>query len=78
MALKLSTLGGSNGALELFVVASENLRLRPATPDDYDRIVGVVDEWAGLPIRSGLPRLFLDHFHRTSLVAEDGVGWRGS
>ncbi|MEU6432526.1 GNAT family N-acetyltransferase [Microbispora sp. NPDC046973] len=31
-----------------------------------------MDDWWGRPIRSGLPRLFLDHFHRTSLVAEDG------
>lgn len=46
--------------------------LRPAEPGDYDRIVGVVDDWWGRPMRSLLPRLFLDHFHRTSLVAEDG------
>lgn len=52
-------------------------RLRPADPGDYDRIVGVVDDWWGRPIRSSLPRLFLDHFHRTSLVAEDDDGLAG-
>ncbi|MGC4951891.1 N-acetyltransferase family protein [Actinomadura citrea] len=56
---------------------NQSVRLRPAEPDDYDRIVGVVDDWWGRPIRSILPRLFLDHFHRTSLVAEDGVGLAG-
>ncbi|MFF3762707.1 GNAT family N-acetyltransferase [Streptomyces sp. NPDC001922] len=49
-----------------------NTELRQAAPGDYDRIVTVMDEWWGRPIRSGLPRLFLDHFFRTSLVAEDG------
>ena len=44
--------------------------LREARPDDYDAIVSVVDEWWGRPIAGVLPRLYLDHFHRTSLVAE--------
>ncbi len=44
--------------------------LRPAVPEDYDPIAGVVDDWWGRPILPSLPRLFLDHFHRTSLVAE--------
>ncbi|NUT43003.1 MAG: GNAT family N-acetyltransferase [Thermoactinospora sp.] len=51
--------------------------LRPATPDDYDRIITVVDDWWGRPISPSLPRLFLDHFHRTSLVAEDNDGLAG-
>ncbi|MFB9837330.1 GNAT family N-acetyltransferase [Actinoallomurus acaciae] len=51
--------------------------LRPAERDDYDRIIGVVDDWWGRPISVILPRLFLDHFHRTSLVAEDGDGLAG-
>ncbi|GGT57824.1 GNAT family N-acetyltransferase [Actinomadura citrea] len=59
------------------MAVNQSVRLRPAEPDDYDRIVGVVDDWWGRPIRSILPRLFLDHFHRTSLVAEDGVGLAG-
>ncbi|GHI03879.1 hypothetical protein Scel_22000 [Streptomyces cellostaticus] len=53
------------------------MRVRPAEPGDYDRIIPVVDEWWERPIRSVLPRLFLDHFHRTSLIAEDGVGLAG-
>ncbi|WP_329086227.1 GNAT family N-acetyltransferase [Actinomadura citrea] len=59
------------------MAVNQSVRLRPAEPDDYDRIVGVVDDWWGRPIRAILPRLFLDHFHRTSLVAEDGVGLAG-
>ncbi|MEV3981283.1 GNAT family N-acetyltransferase [Nonomuraea sp. NPDC049758] len=52
-------------------------RLRPAEPDDHGRIVAVLDDWWGRPISAGLPRLFLDHFHRTSLVAEDDDGLAG-
>lgn len=44
--------------------------IRTAHPGDYDRIAAVMDSWWGRPIRSGLPRLFLDHFPQTSLVAE--------
>ncbi len=44
--------------------------IRGAEPADYDRIVAVMDDWWGRPVASGLPRLFLDHFARTSLVAE--------
>ena len=44
--------------------------MRQALPADYDAIVSVVDEWWGRPIAGVLPRLYLDHFHRTSLVAE--------
>ncbi|HEY2670978.1 MAG TPA: GNAT family N-acetyltransferase [Rugosimonospora sp.] len=46
--------------------------LRPARPADYDAIAAVVDDWWGRPVLSSIPRLFLDHFHRTSLIAEDG------
>ncbi|SDK86752.1 L-amino acid N-acyltransferase YncA [Nonomuraea maritima] len=46
--------------------------LRAATPADYDAITAVVDEWWGRPVLPALPRLFLDHFHRTSLIAEQG------
>ncbi len=38
------------------------MELRTATPADYDRIIGVVDDWWGRPIAGSLPRLFLDHF----------------
>jgi predicted GNAT superfamily acetyltransferase len=46
------------------------LVVRAARPDDYESIVAVVDEWWGRPLARMLPRLFLDHFHATSLVAE--------
>jgi ribosomal protein S18 acetylase RimI-like enzyme len=47
-------------------------RLRTATPEDYDAIAAVADEWWGRPILGTIPRLFLDHFYRSSLVI-DGV-----
>jgi ribosomal protein S18 acetylase RimI-like enzyme len=48
-------------------------RLRPARPEDYDIIAAAVDRWWGRPVLGSLPRLFLDHFHRSSLVI-DGPG----
>ena len=45
------------------------ITMRAARPDDYAAIVSVVDEWWGRPIAGVLPRLFLDHFHATSLIA---------
>ncbi|MDI6104150.1 GNAT family N-acetyltransferase [Actinoplanes sp. NEAU-A12] len=48
--------------------------LRPARPADYDDIIAVVDDWWGREIAGSLPRLFLDHFHRTSLIARDHDG----
>jgi predicted GNAT superfamily acetyltransferase len=47
---------------------------RTAVAEDYDTIAAVVDEWWGRPILTALPRLFLDHFHRTSFVVEDEAG----
>jgi ribosomal protein S18 acetylase RimI-like enzyme len=44
---------------------------RQATPADYDWIIAVVDQWWGRPMAAKLPRLFLDHFFRSSLVAQD-------
>jgi ribosomal protein S18 acetylase RimI-like enzyme len=50
------------------------IALRTATPADYDPIIALVDDWWGRPIRPALPRVFLDHFHATSTVAEaDGA-----
>ncbi len=46
------------------------MTIRTARPSDYEALVGVVDAWWGRPVRQGLPRLFLDHFWKTSLVAE--------
>lgn len=50
--------------------------LRQARPSDYEAIAAVVDEWWGREILPLLSRLFLDHFYRTSLIAEgpDGLG----
>ena len=47
--------------------------MRAAVVADYDRIAAVADEWWGRPILQVLPRLFLDHFHATSLIAERGA-----
>jgi ribosomal protein S18 acetylase RimI-like enzyme len=51
-------------------VNPEHIRLRTATAADYDQIIAVVDDWWGRPIRHALPRVFLDHFHTTSAIAE--------
>ncbi|KAB8192120.1 GNAT family N-acetyltransferase [Nonomuraea phyllanthi] len=51
--------------------------LRAATPADYDSIAAVVDAWWGRPVLASLPRLFLDHFHGTSLIAEGPAGLAG-
>lgn len=51
--------------------------VRVASPDDYDQIIAVVDDWWGRPVASALPRLFLDHFWNTSRVAEDHRGLAG-
>lgn len=50
----------------------DNVTLRAARPADYDRIAAVIDDWWGRPVRHALPRLFLDHFHATSTIAEVG------
>lgn len=46
------------------------MTIRAARPDDHEWIVEVVDEWWGRPVSTSVPRLFLDHFHSTSLVVE--------
>lgn len=51
--------------------------VRVARPQDYDAIVAVVDDWWGRPVSRSLPRLFLDLFWSTSLVAEDAQGLAG-
>ncbi len=49
------------------------MKTRPLRPDDYERVIAVVDDWwGGRPVRAMLPRLFFDHFAATSLVAEEG------
>jgi GNAT superfamily N-acetyltransferase len=44
--------------------------VRSARPDDHRWMIAVVDDWWGRPVATALPRLFLDHFCATSLVAE--------
>jgi GNAT superfamily N-acetyltransferase len=47
--------------------------IRHAEPDDYARVIGVVDEWwGGRPMAPMLPKLFFVHFRDTSFVARDG------
>jgi L-amino acid N-acyltransferase YncA len=55
----------------------ESLCLRQAEPADYDRVISVVDDWWGRPVRGLLPRLFFDHFHQTSILAEQGSDLAG-
>jgi L-amino acid N-acyltransferase YncA len=55
----------------------QGIRLRSAEAADYDRIVTVMDAWWGRTVYTSLPRLFLDHFHRTSIVAEQGKDLAG-
>ena len=50
------------------------ISLRTARPADYDAIIAVVDDWWGRPVHRALPRLFLDHFHDTSFIAERSGG----
>ncbi|WP_017606743.1 GNAT family N-acetyltransferase [Nocardiopsis alkaliphila] len=52
-------------------------RIRNAVPGDHSRIVEVCDDWWGKPVTHILPRLFLDHFHTSSLIAESGGGLSG-
>jgi predicted GNAT superfamily acetyltransferase len=51
-------------------VEDDGLTVRAARPADYDAIIAVVDDWWGRAMSAGLPRLFLDHFFDTSLIAE--------
>ena len=50
------------------------LASRPARPEDYDAIAAVIDQWWGRPVLAALPRLFLDHFHRSSLIVDGPDG----
>jgi len=57
----------------ILIAVDQDVRLRAAQPSDYDVIVTVMDDWfGGRQVRMALPRLFLDHFHQTSLVGERG------
>jgi len=56
------------------VTPGADLQFRTATAADYNQIIAVVDDWWGRPIRTALPRVFLDHFHATSTIAETSAG----
>ncbi len=45
--------------------------IRVASPEDYERIVAIVDDWWGRPICDKLLGLYRDHFWSMSRVAED-------
>ena len=52
--------------------------IRHAEPSDYERVVGVIDEWwGGRQMAAMLPKLFFVHFRDTSFVAEDDGGLAG-
>jgi ribosomal protein S18 acetylase RimI-like enzyme len=51
------------------------VRIRHAEPDDYGRVIGVVDDWwGGRAMAAMLPKLFFVHFRDTSFVAEEDGG----
>lgn len=50
------------------------MKFRELQEDDYPVIIGQADEWWGRRVAYMLPRLFLRHFHDTSLAAVDDHG----
>jgi hypothetical protein len=47
-----------------------NITIRQANPDDYDRVIGDVDDWwGGRQMAAMLPRLFFTHFRPWTYVA---------
>ena len=49
------------------------LSLGPLTPDHYDQVIGVLDDWwGGRAVSAALSRLFFIHFQDTSFAVEDG------
>ncbi|MEM7016432.1 MAG: GNAT family N-acetyltransferase [Pseudomonadota bacterium] len=47
------------------------MHYRTASPQDYETIIGVVDDWWGRFVSHAVPRLFLEHFYSTSFIVED-------
>jgi ribosomal protein S18 acetylase RimI-like enzyme len=46
--------------------------IRHAAPEDYEFVIGVIDDWwGGRQMAAMLPKLFFVHFRDTSFVAED-------
>jgi len=64
----------ATGATGAIGADTGGLRSRPARPEDYDANAAVVDRWWGRPVLGALPRLFLDHFHDSSLVVDGPDG----
>ncbi|MCI0581981.1 MAG: GNAT family N-acetyltransferase [Chloroflexi bacterium] len=57
------------------VARAAALSFRRPTEDDYERVVGVVDDWwDGRSLHRLLPRLWFQHFTGTSWLAEDDAG----
>lgn len=56
------------------VTTTAHGRPRQARPEDYDAIAAIADRWWGRPVLASLPRLFLDHFCRSSLVIDGPDG----
>ncbi|MEV5880540.1 GNAT family N-acetyltransferase [Streptomyces sp. NPDC052101] len=50
------------------------VRIRELRESDYPVLIRRVDDWWGRPISHMLPRLFLRHFHATSLAAVGDSG----
>jgi len=51
----------------------QGLEIRNGRPSDHPRIIWVLkDWWGGRDLTGMLPRLFLNHFHDTSLIIEKG------
>ncbi|MET9293372.1 GNAT family N-acetyltransferase [Streptomyces sp. NPDC003077] len=48
----------------------EPFTTRAAVPEDFDAVVAVIDDWWGRPASRDLTRVFVNHFHETSLIAE--------
>jgi ribosomal protein S18 acetylase RimI-like enzyme len=70
------TRGQTVGQYEWVTKANPDV-IRAACPADYDTIAAVIDDWWGRPVLPSLPRLFLNHFHQTSLIAEGADGLSG-
>ncbi|MCX4237663.1 MULTISPECIES: GNAT family N-acetyltransferase [Streptomyces] len=49
-------------------------RIRALQESDYPSLIAQVDDWWGRPAAHMLPRLFLRHFHSTSLAAVTDQG----
>lgn len=53
------------------MTTAPHLVIRPADPDDYDRVIASVDVWwSGRQMAAMLPRLFFTHFRPWTSIAE--------